>query len=155
MIRVWRLVAPKYSDRIFSGAGAYRHGGRWNSPGRAVVYMSERLSLCALESLVHRVQMPMMRGFKCVSMDVPQELITEFGLKDLPVDWTAVPVPQSTQRIGDRWFDEKALPVLKVPSTVIPGEHNFVVNPSHPEFRSIIIGKIQDFKFDKRLLDGQ
>ena len=152
MIRVWRLVAAKFSDRIFAGVGAYRYGGRWNSPGRAVVYMSEHLSLCALESLVHMVQMPMMKGFKCVWVDIPDELITQINTKDLPSDWDVVPALRSTKQIGDRWFDKGTNPVLKVPSTVIPIEHNFVVNPSHPEFKSMIIGKIQDFKFDKRLL---
>ena len=117
-IKAWRLVASKFADRIFSGAGAYRYGGRWNSPGRAVVYMSEHFSLCALEALVHMVQMPMLQGFKYISMDIPQELITEVEIQDLPADWTVVPAPNSTRRIGDHWFDDGAYPVLRVPSTV-------------------------------------
>ena len=28
LIRAWRLVASKFADRIFSGGGAYRQGGR-------------------------------------------------------------------------------------------------------------------------------
>jgi RES domain-containing protein len=152
LIRAWRLAASKFADRIFSGGGAYRQGGRWNSPGRSVVYLSEHLSLCTLESLVHMVQMPMMKSFKCVWMDIPKELITEIGIKDLPPDWSAVPAQRSTRQIGDRWIDSRSYPVLKVPSTVIPVEHNFAVNPSHPDFKQLRIGEIRDFEFDVRLL---
>jgi RES domain-containing protein len=152
LTRAWRLVASKFADRIFSGGSAYRQGGRWNSPGRAVVYMSENLSLCTLESLVHMVQMPMMNGFKYVWVDIPKELITDIGIMDLPADWSAVPAQRSTRQIGDRWFDSRSYPVLKVPSTVIPVEHNYAINPSHPDFKELRIGGIRDFEFDARLL---
>lgn len=141
-------------DRIFSGGGAYRQGGRWNSPGRAVVYMSESLSLSALESLVHMVKLHMMSGYKCVWVDIPEDRITAVAESELPADWKVIPAPQSTQQIGDNWFDEQISPALKVPSTVMPMEHNFVLNPSHPEFNTLQIGKIQDFKFDERLISN-
>lgn len=35
------------------GEGARRVGGRWNSPGRAVVYMADSVALAVLENLVH------------------------------------------------------------------------------------------------------
>lgn len=140
--------------RVFSGGGAYRQGGRWNNPGRAVVYMSESLSLSALESLVHMVQLHMMSGYKCVWVDIPEDRITSITGSELPADWKAIPAPQSTQQIGDNWFDKRLSPALKVPSTIIPTEHNFVLNPSHPEFNALQIGKIQDFEFDKRLISN-
>jgi RES domain-containing protein len=152
LIRVWRLSPAKYVDRIFSGGGAYRQGGRWNSPGRAVIYMSESLALCALESLAHMVRMHMMGGFKYVWVDIPEASLAVLDPKDVPADWAAVPAPHSTKKIGDCWFDEKAFAVLEVPSTVIPVEHNFVINPSHPQFAALRVGDIHDFKFDDRLL---
>ena len=152
MIRVWRLSAAACVDRIPSGGGAYRQGGRWNSPGRAVVYMSESLSLSVLEPLVHMVKIHMMSGHKCICVDIPEDMITTLAENGLPVDWKAVPAPQSTKQIGDHWFDTRTSPVLKVPSTVIPLEHNFVLNPSHPEFHTLQVGKIKDFEIDKRLI---
>ena len=154
MIRAWRLSPAAYVDRIVAGGGAYRQGGRWNSPGRAVVYMSECLSLSVLESLVHMVKMNMMRGFKCVWADIPNDLITTVEEKDLPADWKAVPAPASTKAIGDRWFDARISPVLEVPSTIISIEQNFVLNPLHPDFHRLQIGDILDFEFDTRLLVG-
>ncbi|MEE4111280.1 MAG: RES family NAD+ phosphorylase [Desulfobacteraceae bacterium] len=148
---MWRLSPATYVDRIFSGGGAYRQGGRWNSPGRAVVYMSESLSLSALESLVHMVRLHMIRGYKSIWVDIPEAYITSIAKSELPADWKAVPAPQTTQHIGNNWFDKQLSPALQVPSTVIPMEHNFVLNPSHPEFNTLKIGNIQDFEFDKRL----
>jgi RES domain-containing protein len=134
-----------------SGGGAYRRGGRWNSQGRAVVYMSESISLCVLENLVHMVKVPMLRSFKSIWVDIPQTLIHTLKEKDLPPLWKAVPAPKETKQIGDRWFDDKVSPVLKVPSTVVPNEWNFVLNPMHPDFNKLEIGQVRDFEFDERL----
>lgn len=151
MIRVWRLVAAAYADRIMSGGGAYRRGGRWNSKGKAVVYMSESLSLCVLENLAHMVKVPMMRTFKSIWVDIPESLIHTLEKKGLPPSWKAVQALEATKQIGDRWFDDRVSPVLKVPSTVVPDEWNFVLNPVHPDFNKLKIGEICDFEFDKRL----
>lgn len=137
---------------MFSGEGAYRYGGRWNSPGRAVVYLSQSLSLSVLELLVHMVKIHMMRDHKCVWVDIPEELVTVVDPKRLPVNWRDIPAPRSTKTTGDQWFDSQATPVLKVPSTVIPEENNFVINPSHSQFDLLTIGQIQDFEIDERLL---
>jgi RES domain-containing protein len=42
--------------------------------------------------------------------------------------------------------------VLAVPSIIIPDETNYVLNPAHPDFRKIRIGKAVSFAFDARLL---
>jgi RES domain-containing protein len=151
LIRAWRLVAAAYADRIMSGGGAYRHGGRWNSQGSAVVYMSESLSLCVLENLVHMVKLPMMRSFKSIWADIPESLIHTLEKKDLPTSWKAIPASEATKQIGDKWFDEKITAVMKVPSTVVEGEWNYVIDPAHPDFNKMKIGKIRDFEFDERL----
>lgn len=152
MTRVWRISAAAHVNRIFSGECACRYGGRWNSRGHAVVYMSESLSLGALETLTHMVKMHMLQGYKCVWVDIPDELITIVEPMVLPADWRAIPAPKSTKEVGDKWFNSQRTPVLKVPSTVIPVEYNLVLNPSHPEFEALTIGGVQDFEFDERLL---
>jgi RES domain-containing protein len=91
------------------------------------------------------VKMHMMQGYKYVWVDIPDELITIVEPETLPADWRAVPAPKSTRKLGDEWFNSQRTPVLKVPSTVIPVEYNFVLNPSHPEFEELAIGGVQDF----------
>jgi RES domain-containing protein len=133
-----------------SGGGAYRRGGRWNSQGRALVYMSESLSLCVLENLVHMVKVPMLQSFKSIWVDIPEAFIHTIEKKNLPPSWKAVPALQETKQIGDGWFDEKVSPALKVQSTVVQNEWNFVLNPMHPDFKELEIGEIRDFEFDER-----
>jgi RES domain-containing protein len=41
--------------------------------------------------------------------------------------------------------------VLKLPSAVVPEEFNYVLNPAHPDFGKISIGKPRVFKADPRL----
>src|SRR5258705_349554 len=53
MPEAWRIVKAKHAATAFSGEGAARTGGRWNSRGVPVVYTSSTKSLAALESLVH------------------------------------------------------------------------------------------------------
>jgi hypothetical protein len=44
-LRLWRISKRKYADTAFSGEGARRVGGRWNSRGQGMVYTSGTLSL--------------------------------------------------------------------------------------------------------------
>lgn len=97
------------------------------------------------------VKVHMMREFKYVWMDIPGSLVTTLEKKELPENWKSVPAPSLTREIGDRWFDSWKTPALKVPSTIITTEFNFVLNPSHQDFHRVKIGEFQDFKFDKRL----
>ena len=53
MTHAWRIVQAHVADRAFSGEGARRYGGRWNSKGHAVVYTSGSISLAILEILAH------------------------------------------------------------------------------------------------------
>lgn len=38
--RFWRIVSPRWISDPLSGAGAARHGGRWNRPGQPALYLS-------------------------------------------------------------------------------------------------------------------
>ncbi len=53
MLSAWRIIRATHVKSAFTGEGARVYGGRWNSPGTGVVYVSEHESLAALELLVH------------------------------------------------------------------------------------------------------
>jgi RES domain-containing protein len=38
--RFWRILSPRWAHEPLSGEGAARHGGRWNPPGKAALYLS-------------------------------------------------------------------------------------------------------------------
>ena len=50
----WRLDERKFASTWDSGEGARLHGGRWNSPGRRIVYCSVDPSTAILEVAVHK-----------------------------------------------------------------------------------------------------
>ena len=52
-MQVWRICRARYADESFTGRGARRFGGRWNSPGVPMVYCSSSLALAAIELFVH------------------------------------------------------------------------------------------------------
>jgi RES domain-containing protein len=147
----WRIVPETRAHDAFIGEGAKLYGGRWNSSGVAVVYGSQYKSLAALELLVHRNPRRPNR-FTAFLFQFPESLVETVPLRGLPEDWRQEPPPPSTQQIGDVWMRESRSAVLAVPSIIIPEESNYVLNPAHPDFRKITIGKPQDFAFDARLL---
>lgn len=69
----------------------------------------------------------------------------------LPDDWCNLPAPPSTRQLGSRWVAEIRSVVLRVPSAVVVGEFNYLLNPRHPNFGGLEIGKALTFSFDPRL----
>jgi RES domain-containing protein len=71
--------------------------------------------------------------------------------KHLPEDWRQLPAPPSTREFGTRWVMQARSAVLRVPSIVVDGEFNYVLNPRHSDFRKLKIGAPLPFSFDPRL----
>ena len=152
---VWRLEKEKYKGMAFTGQGAALAPGRWNPRGIPVVYTSATLSLAALEILVHAVSRERLRKVKMVSIsaeileDMP---VTRIEIGDLPKNWrTYNPSPHELQVIGAEWLKGGKSAVLSVPSVVVPSEHNYLLNPNHPDFSRIKINTPRSFTFDTRL----
>ena len=147
----WRIVPEGRATDAFSGEGAKRYGGRWNSPGVAVAYASQHKSLAALEQLVHYAP-GIPNRFKCFFLEFDDSLLEVWPLTKLPADWRTEPPPPSTMSIGDAWVREARSVVLAVPSIIIPDETNYLLNPAHSDFKRIRIGKPTNFDFDPRLV---
>ena len=117
-MRCFRLVDELVAGSAFDGEGARRYGGRWNSPGTAVVYTAESLSLAQLEILVHLEADDVLRAhWRYFRIDVREHAILPLGeFSQVPKDFAAWPAPASTRSIGDRWIAEGASVALSVPS---------------------------------------
>ena len=150
MAEAWRIVKEKHAAAAFSGEGAAKTGGRWNSRGVAVVYTSCTRSLAVLESLVH-LNPPVAFNYVAIPLKFVDTLIETFRPDNLPADWRSEPPPMATKAIGDGWVKAARSVVLALPS-VITGETNYLLNPAHPDFKKITIGKQERFVFDPRLL---
>jgi RES domain-containing protein len=72
----------------------------------------------------------------------------------LPDGWRTYPAPSDLQRIGDEWVWSQRSALLEVPSVIVVRESNYLLNPAHPDFSSVVIGEPEPFTFDVRLLAG-
>jgi RES domain-containing protein len=152
MLSAWRVIPALHAPDAFAGEGAVRHGGRWNSRGRAVVYTSEHKSLAALEALAH-VDPARPLHYVAIKIEFAETLLERLPADRLPADWQRLPFSEATRNIGDAWLVEARSAVLAVPSVLIPEELNYLLNPAHPDFPKIAIGDATDFTFDPRLLN--
>lgn len=150
-ISAWRIVKRKLANDAFSGRGARVYGGRWNSPGVAMVYAAASQSLAALEILVHAEAPELLGYYVVIEISIGPSLLQVLDISELPPDWQAEPPPDVLRRIGDAWIASRSSPVLQVPSAIIPAESNFLLNPLHEKFSSLVIGKPLPFRFDPRL----
>ncbi len=151
MPEAWRMVKQKHVATAFSGEGAAKLGGRWNSRGVAVVYTSANRSLAALETLVHLTP-PVMFHYRIVRIEFDESWVERLPWAQLPSDWKTEPPPLSTRQLGDAWARSSRSAILAVPSVIVPQETNYLLNPAHPDFERITIGKPVSFTFDPRLL---
>lgn len=151
MITAWRIVKARHTGTAFTGEGAAKAGGRWNSRGVRVVYASASRSLAALELLVH-LNPPISFTLAVFPIEFAREWLEEVPLSSLPSEWQSQPPPSSTQHIGDMWALGMRSVVLSVPSVLVPEERNFLVNPAHPDFPRLRMGPPRPFTLDPRLI---
>lgn len=151
MLTVWRMVKTKHAASAFDGEGARLFGARWTSEGRRAVYTSGSVALATLEIVAHLDSTAPLAAYALIEVTVPLRLVTAVDVATLPHDWRTFPAPASTRAIGDRWLDAARHAVLKVPSTLVPVEFNYVLNPAHPAFETITMGKPVPFTLDARL----
>ena len=78
--------------------------------------------------------------------------VLEAGL--LPPRWRRFPSPPENQAIGDLRVARGESLILRVPSAIIPAAANYLINPLHPDFRKVVVGRPERFAFDPRLLSG-
>ena len=151
---VFRIEREKYLITTLNGIGAsISEGYRWNSPNTRIVYTAETRALATLEVSVHldlSEDLPDDRFY--VEIEVPDEItIQEVKLEDLPNDWNSKPPFLTTQTIGDDFVNYNEAAILKVPSSIVPKEFNYLINPVHPDSSKIKILSTSKMMFDQRL----
>ena len=151
MITAWRIVKRKHARTAFTGEGARLYGGRWNSPGVAIVYTAQSQSLAALEMVIHLDSSELLQSYVVFEIGIDESLVIKVGPSQLPRNWRADPPPAKVGEVGDAWARAGTSAVLQVPSATLPAEYNFLLNPHHCDFPKLVIGKPSSFRFDARL----
>jgi len=151
MPTLWRVCEERWADTAFNGEGAARYPGRWNNGGRRAVYCAATRSLAALEILAHVEDRALLAKARFVALPIEVSEDQIQVLRRLPEGWGRIPPGEATRSLGERFLEAARQPALRVPSAVIPGEFNYLLNPLHPGFASFRIGKAEPFPFDPRL----
>ncbi len=150
-MRFWRICRQPFAARAAAGEGARLYGGRWNSRGVSVVYASTSLALAALETFVHLEPNLQPHDLVFIAGDIPDDLSLErLELSQLPANWRKSK-DESLRRFGDDWVRSARSVALLVPSAVIAGEWNLLLNPAHPDFPRVQFASPQRFEFDARM----
>ena len=146
---VWRICSKKYQASAFSGVGGLYVPGRWHPQGHKIVYTAESLALASLEIFVHlesdRVPLVAIKAW------LPDELkVEEIEPERLPDNWQDTSAYPLLQNMGRDWLASCRTPILKVPSSIVPVEYNYLLNPQHPELK-VVLEPPMKFKFDHRM----
>lgn len=146
---VWRICSQKYQATAFSGVGGLYVSGRWHPQGQKIIYTAESLALASLEIFVHmesdRISLVAIKAW------LPEELeIEEVKKNQLPDNWQETSAYPLLQKIGQDWLSNCRTPILKVPSSIVPVEYNYLLNPQHRDLKVVLEPPMQ-FKFDSRM----
>lgn len=147
---LYRIARCIYADSL-SGEGSRLFGGRWNSKGKPALYLASSRALAVLEVLVHLPPLIIPDDYCLAEIEVPDNNFTEIFVKDLPEDWRNVSPPALLKKFGDDFLKNDAHLLMKVPSSVVSMEYNFVVNTIHPVMKKVKVVKVEPFEFDERL----
>jgi RES domain-containing protein len=151
-MRIFRIADSRHP--VWSGTGAMLVGGRFNSPGRPVIYGALSFAGAMLEVLVHARIGKVPRHHVWVQTEIPDDVPVErLGADDLPAGWDG-PDLQVARGVGDRWLSEARSAVLVVPSVVARAESNALVNPAHPDAARLVVSASQPVVWDRRLFAG-
>lgn len=141
-LTVYRCIWEKLPDSLVPTEVA----GRWNNKGDQVVYASQSRALAALEVLVHANDRQLLSRYKFIEISFPENLVQ-------PITGTSFLMDiKKCQESGHEWYRSEQTCILRVPSVIVPKEHNYVINMEHPDINKVKVLGIELFhKFDPRL----
>ena len=150
-MQIWRICRARFANEAFSGHGARRFGGRWNSPGVPMVYSSSSLALAAIELFVHLEPNQQPNDLVAIAATLPTgEPAQRLEPTRLPPAWWTDDF-EPLRAIGDKWVREKSSLAIEVPSAALRMEWNVLLNPTHQAMAKLKVEAPQPFHFDARM----
>lgn len=142
-MNAYRLSPTEFADDL-SGNGAAKLAGRWNKPGTPCLYASGSRALALCECLLGASGDEKPDDLSFVIYDIPDDLPTvELSEDDLPGHWPQNPPPPECQQIGNQYLETTGYVAIRVPSSIVPDEYNYVLNPTANGFDRVRIVTIK------------
>jgi RES domain-containing protein len=149
-MQVWRIFPGRFRDSAFTGVGGLFAARRWNHLGTAMVYTSTSRALAALEFFVNLQPNEAPDDLLMAEASVPDASVGTLGAKLLQRNWRSLN-NERCRDLGSEWARTQRSVALKVPSAVVDGDWNVLLNPKHREFGKVKIGAAKLFRFDERM----
>lgn len=155
-VTLYRIAkeTSQYPAADMTGNGAKATGGRWNSKGQPVIYVSSSIALATLETLAHLGDNIAVRNRFLIQVTVPPAVWgrrqTLLPTALLPT-WSAEPPGMTSINIGDAWLSGGESALLEVPSVIVPEEYNILINPAHLDTNKLKAIVIRRYDYDPRL----
>lgn len=136
---IWfRGAQNQQPDKVFSGEGGLYVAGRWNHKGTKAIYCSQTISLCTLEWLSHNGLSVSGFSYYKFSIEIPDELIIQYNISDLPCEWCDTPSTNSNRDfVMKNFYAPNKYLAMAIPSVMVPEEFNLVINPLHSSFDKV------------------
>lgn len=139
---LYRIARTKFANDL-SGISAKLYGGRWNSAGFPALYTSATRSLALLENMVHSIGI-VKDDFSLITLFLPEEYsILNVELNSLPQGWNDSPASNEVVTIGNNFLAARNFVGMAVPSAIIPGEYNVILNPEHEAYKNLQLLSIE------------
>src|SRR5258708_3897678 len=149
-MQVWRRFPERFRSEAFTGVGGLYAASRWNHLGVEMIYTATSRALAALEFFVNLEPNEAPDDLLIAGASVPEELIETLEIALLRSDWRELN-NETCRDLGSNWIGSMRSLALKVPSAVVEGDWNVLLNPRHPQFSKVEIGKPKIFRYDERM----
>jgi RES domain-containing protein len=115
-----------------------------------MVYCATSPALAAMEFFVNLEPNDAPDDLLLAEAAIPDDLIEQLDVALLPGNWR-----ESNNLVcrdlGSGWAASGSSVALRVPSAVVEGDWNMLLNPNHADFRKVQIAKPKPFRFDARM----
>lgn len=144
---LWRI--SNYTD--LNGFGGLQANGRWHDTGHRVVYLADHPASCMLEMIVHIDLEFFPSTYQLLKVEVPDSVSTmDADIASFPSDWKTN--EEYTHALGSKWLTQAPSALLSVPSALIDGGNNYLLNPLHPDAQLCKILEAKLHPLDARLI---
>jgi RES domain-containing protein len=149
-MQVWRLFPDRFRSTAFTGIGGLYAASRWNHQGTVMVYTATSRALAALEFFVNLEPNEAPDDLLLAEAAIPDKLIEQLDVALLPTDWRELN-NLGCRDLGSGWAASMRSLALQVPSAVVEGEWNVLLNPKHAKFSQVQLAAPKTFCFDERM----
>ncbi len=149
-MQFFRLFPARFRSTAFTGAGGLYAASRWNHLGAPMVYCATSRALAALEYFVNLEPNDAPDDLLMGEGSIPDALVETLRLDLLARNWRSLN-HQACREIGTEWAQSNRTVALRVPSAVVDGDWNVLLNPRHLNFAQIEIATPKPFRYDERM----